>query len=142
MTRILPSRLPTEVWYDLGILGKMARKIFMEESKITKLLLEAIPYPVVFADTSHTIRYMNRRARFEYEEMRGHQNLLGSSLLDCHNEQSRQKIREIVARFEKHGTEQLLTVTSRNQRVYMTPVHDENGCLVGYFERYELNQQI
>ena len=32
-------------------------------------------------------------------------------------------------------------VTSRNQRVYMTPVRDESGALVGYFERYELNQQ-
>jgi PAS domain-containing protein len=113
----------------------------MEESKITKLLLEAIPYPVVFADLSHRIRYVNRRAVFEYEEMRGHRNLLGSSLLDCHNEQSRQKIREIVARFEQHGGEEFLMVTSRNQRAYMTPVRDEDGSLVGYFERYEMNHQ-
>jgi DUF438 domain-containing protein len=112
----------------------------MEESKITEYLLEAIPYPVVFADLTHTIRYMNRRAKFEYEEIRGHRNLLGSSLLDCHNEQSCQKIREIVARFEKHGGEEFLTVTRGNQRAYMTPVRDENGSLVGYFERYELNQ--
>jgi DUF438 domain-containing protein len=112
----------------------------MEESKITKLLLEAIPYPVVFADLSHTIRYMNRRAIFEYEEVRGYRNLLGSSLLDCHNEKSGQKIREIVGRFQEHGGEEFLTVTSRNQRVYMTPVRDESGALVGYFERFELNQ--
>lgn len=111
----------------------------MEEGKITKWLLEAIPYPVVFADISHTIRYMNRRAKFEYEEVRGYRNLLGSSLLDCHNEQSGQKIREIVQRFENHGGEEFLLVTNRNQRVYMTPVRDENGKLVGYFERYELN---
>jgi PAS domain-containing protein len=113
----------------------------MEESKITKLLLEAIPYPVVFADLSHTIRYMNRRAVFEYEQMRGYRNLLGSSLLDYHNEDSCRKIREIVARFEQHGGEEFLLVTSRNQRVYVTPVREEDGSLVGYFERYELNQQ-
>jgi len=113
----------------------------VEESKITKWLLEAIPYPVLFADLSHAIRFMNRRARFEYEEIRGRRNLLGSSLLDCHNEQSCQKIREILGRFEKHGGEEFLTVTSRNERVYMTPVRDESGTLVGYFERYELNQQ-
>lgn len=113
----------------------------MEESKITKWLLEAIPYPVLFADLSHTVRYMNRRARFEYEEIRGRRNLLGSNLLDCHNEQSCQKIREIVGRFEQNGSEEFLTVTSRNQRVYMTPVRDENGSLVGYFERYELNER-
>jgi len=62
-------------------------------------------------------------------------------LLDCHNEQSCQKIREIVARFEQHGEEEFLMVTSRNQRVYVTPVREEDASLVGYFERYELNQQ-
>ena len=113
----------------------------MEESKITKWLLEAIPYPVLFADLAHTIRYMNRRARFEYEEILGRRNLLGSSLLDCHNEKSCEKIRAVVKRFESHGGEEFLTVTTRNQRVYMTPVRDETGALVGYFERYELNQQ-
>ena len=113
----------------------------MEESKITKLLLEAIPYPVVFADLTHTIRYMNRRAVFEYEDQRGHRNLLGSSLFDCHNEKSCQMIREIVGRFEHHSGEEFLMVTSRNQRVYVTPVRDEDGSLVGYFERYEMNQQ-
>ena len=113
----------------------------MAEDKITNLLVEAIPYPVVFADLSHTIRYMNRRAQFEYEGIRGHRNLLGSSLLDCHNEESCKRIRETVARFENHGGEEFLMVTSRNHRVYITPVRDEDGALVGYFERYELNQQ-
>lgn len=113
----------------------------MEESKITKLLLEAIPYPVLFADLSHTILYMNRRAKFEYEEIRGRRNLLGSSLLDCHNEKSCKQIREIMERFKMNGSEEFLEVTNRNQRVYMTPVRDEEGSLVGYFERYELNQQ-
>lgn len=113
----------------------------MEVSNITRWLLEAIPYPVLFADLTHTIRYMNRRAKFEYEDMRGRRNLLGTSLLDCHNEQSNKKIREIVGRFENNGGEEFLTVTTRNQRVYMTPVRDDNGALVGYFERYELNQQ-
>ena len=120
----------------------MKESLPVEESKITKWILEAIPYPVPFVDLSHTIRFMNRRAKFEYEEVLGRRNLLGSSLLDCHNEQSCQTIREIVGRFEKNGGEEFLTVTSRNQRVYMTPVRDEDGSLVGYFERYELNQQI
>lgn len=113
----------------------------MDEIAIPKWLLEAMPYPVLFADTTHTIRYMNRRARFEYEEIRGYRQLLGSSLLDCHNEESGRMIREIAARFENHGGEEFLTVTSRNQRVYMTPVRDENGLYVGYFERYELNME-
>ena len=113
----------------------------MEDTKITRWLLEAIPYPVVFADLTHTVRYMNRRAKFEYEEVRGHRTLLGSSLLDCHNEESCKQIRAIVKRFESHGGEEFLQVTSRNQRVYMTPIRDETGALVGYFERYELNQQ-
>ena len=113
----------------------------MEEHEITRWLVEAIPYPVVFADCSHTIRYLNRRAKFEYEEIRGRKNLLGSSLLDCHNETSRGQIIEILERFKHNGGEEFLLVTSRNQRVYMTPVRDGKGDLVGYFERYELNQE-
>ena len=112
----------------------------MDESVIAKLLLEAIPYPVVFVDLSHTIRYLNRRAKFEYEQVRGYKNLFGSSIFECHSEESKAKIRAAVERFTRHGGEEFLTVTTRNQRVYMTPVRDETGELVGYFERYELNQ--
>jgi len=125
----------------VGVFERAQERFPVEESKITRWLIEAIPYPVLFADLSHTIRYMNRRARFEYEEVRGRRNLLGSSLLDCHDERSCEMIREIVKRLEQHGGEEFLTVTSRNERVYMTPVRDESGALVGYFERYELNQQ-
>ncbi len=77
----------------------------MDEGTIARWLIEAIPYPVLFADLSHTIRFMNRSARLE-----------------------------------QHGGEESLTVTTRNLRVYMTPVRDDGGALVGYFERYELNQ--
>jgi hypothetical protein len=119
----------------------MEERSSLEKRKITKPFLEAMPYPVVSADLSHTIRCMNRIAVYEYEEMRCHRNLLGSSLLVCRDEQSCQNIGEIVARFEQHGGEEFLMVTSRNQHVSVTPVRDEEGSLAGYFERYELNEQ-
>ena len=35
-----------------------------------------------------------------------------------------------------------LGVSVKNQRIYMTPVRDEGGNFMGYFERFELNKQV
>lgn len=102
-------------------------------------ILDAIPYPIVYVDLTHTIRFLNKHAKFEYQQVRGHKNLLGKSILDYHNEKSKEMILAAVARFKKHGGEEFYSISSQNQRIYMTPVRDEQGDLIGYFERYEAN---
>jgi DUF438 domain-containing protein len=104
-----------------------------------KWILDALPFPIVFVDTSHTIRMMNKRAKFHYYEERGYRDLIGKSVFECHNETSKERILKIIEQFKNHGREVFLTVTDKNERLYVTPVRDDNGELVGYFERFEGN---
>ena len=46
-----------------------------------------------------------------------------------------------VEKLKAHGSEIYLGVTTDNLRKYINPVRDENGELIGYFERFELNQE-
>lgn len=111
----------------------------MDAKDFMPLILHAIPYPIVFVDTDHVIRYLNRRAELHYYQERGYRNLIGKSIFECHSDRSRRQIEETVQRFEKHGKEEFLHVNTRNERVYLTPVRDEEGMLIGYFERSEGN---
>ncbi len=106
-----------------------------------RLILDALPFPIVYVDMTHTIRLMNKRAKFHYYEERGYRDLVGKSLFECHNDKSKEKIVKIVERLKNHGREVFLTVTDRNERIYVTPVRDDAGELIGYFERFEGNYQ-
>jgi PAS domain-containing protein len=57
------------------------------DATLMAAILDSLKDPVLFADVEHTIRYMNRAAVARYSEG---ESLLGLSLLDCHNEESRQ----------------------------------------------------
>ncbi|ADY56311.1 hypothetical protein Sgly_2018 [Syntrophobotulus glycolicus DSM 8271] len=114
----------------------------MEREKLLSYILDSYPYPILFADCDHIIRYMNKRAQYHYYRERGYRDLIGKSLFDCHqNAKSEEIIRETVERLKNHGNEAFLHVNVRNERVYIVPVRDENGELIGYFERFEMNQQ-
>lgn len=112
----------------------------MSES-IKGYILDAIPYPIVFADTNHIIRYMNKEAERYFYGIRGYRDLLGKNLLDCHDENIQKMIIRSVEKLKNHGSEIYLGVTVENRRKYISPVRDENGELIGYFQRFELNQQ-
>ena len=112
----------------------------MDETTL-RLILDALPFPIVFVDTTHTIRLMNKRARFHYYEERGYRDLIGKSIFNCHNETSKERILKIVETLKNHGREVFLTVSGKNERLYVTPVRDDAGELIGYFERFEGNYQ-
>jgi len=96
-------------------------------------LLDSLKGPVLFADTDHVVRYANRAARQHYT---GVDELIGESLLRCHNEVSCQKMVEVLARLQD-GVEEELIVDNEKHRVYMRAVRDATGCLLGYYERYD-----
>jgi DUF438 domain-containing protein len=116
-------------------------KDIMDE-KTLQAILDAFPYPIVYVDRDHVIRFLNKNARYHYYQERGYHDLVGKSLFDCHPAHSKEKILEVVEKLKNHGQEMFLTVNVRNQRLYVTPVRDEAGELIGYFERFELNQQV
>jgi DUF438 domain-containing protein len=96
-------------------------------------MLDSLKDPFLFADTSHTIRYMNPAAAAHYREGRA---LLGRSLFDCHNPQSQAMMREVFAALAAGETERRIT-EKPDQRIYMRAVRDPDGRLLGYYERYE-----
>ena len=59
-------------------------------------ILDSLKDPLVFAGTDHIIRYMNRAAIAHYEDG---ENLIGRSIMDCHNAQSQAMILEILQAF-------------------------------------------
>ena len=111
------------------------------DDKTLELILDSFPFPIVFVDVNHEIRFLNKRAKYHYYEERGYKDLVGKSLFECHTEKSKQEILKIVEKLRNHGQEVFLTVNARNERVYVTPVRDESGELIGYFERFEGNFQ-
>lgn len=115
----------------------------MDELTMLKGILDSYPYPIVFVDDSFVIRYMNRYAKYHYYQERGYSELLGKNLFDCHDfAASRQRIEKGFEKMKSDGKEMFVGVSARNQRIYMQPVRDTEGKLIGFFERFELNLRI
>lgn len=115
----------------------------MDELTMLRGILDSYPYPIVFVDDTYIIRYMNRYARYHYGQERGYGSLIGKSIFDCHQqERSAERIRESFERMKRDGKEVFVGVSARNQRIYMQGVRDESGRLIGFFERFELNQRL
>lgn len=113
----------------------------MENELIMSYILDSIPYPILFVDCEHIIRYLNKTAKHHYYTERGYRDLIGKSLFECHNDQSKEKILAAYEKIKNHGNEIFIGLSVKNQRIYINPVRNENGELVGYFERFELNLQ-
>lgn len=106
---------------------------------IYKSVLEADRAAVVICDLDHIIIYMNPTANKRYVKWGGAA-LLGKSLLDCHNEKSRQMIAKVVEWF-RADPEHNIIYTSHNEKenkdVYMVALRDDSGKLIGYYEKHE-----
>ncbi len=105
----------------------------MTDATLPAQVLDSLTDPVLVADTEHTVVYMNNAA---VEHYTGGEALMGTSLLDCHNEDSRELMIEVLAALE-NGEEERLISDNEKRRIYMRAVRDEAGEVVGYYERYE-----
>jgi DUF438 domain-containing protein len=95
--------------------------------------LNSMKNPFMFVDTEHIIRYMNKAAISHYEKG---EKLLGTNVLDCHNETSQKIILEIFEKM-KNGLDEEMITDNEKHRIYMRAVRDDDGNLLGYYERYE-----
>ena len=115
----------------------------MDENTMLKAILNSYPYPIVFVDDTYTIRYMNRYAQYHYYQERGYKDLIGKSLFLCHDkESSKERIKAAFEKMKSDGKEAFVGVNLRNLRIYMQPVRDEAGKLIGFFERFEQNLRL
>jgi PAS domain S-box-containing protein len=97
-------------------------------------ILESLKDPILFADTEHVTRYMNQAAIVHYESGK---ELLGRSLLECHNEESQETIKEILNLMINENLEEREIYEEEGHRIFMRAVRDSNGLVLGYYERYE-----
>ena len=111
----------------------------VDMNMVYKSVLEADRAAVVICDLNHMIIYMNPAAIIRYDKWGG-KDLLGRSLLDCHNEKSREIIHKVVDWF-KAAKDNNLVYTSYNPKenkdVYMVALRDESENLIAYYEKHE-----
>ena len=115
----------------------------MNLSPYFKSIVDQDQCPVVLCDLSHTVLYMNPAAVKRYEK-RGGMALVGQSLLDCHGSRSNKLIERVVSWFAENREHNLI-YTSRNEKenkdVYMVALRDDDGTLIGYYEKHEYRNQ-
>ncbi len=104
-----------------------------------KSVLDTDRAPVVLCDTEHTIVYMNDAAIKKYADQGGAE-LIGKSLLDCHNPHSNEMINKVLEWFRQDISHNMI-YTYRNEKenkdVYMVAIRGENNELIGYYEKHE-----
>ena len=96
---------------------------------------------IVICNSEHKIIYMNPAAVKQYQK-RGGADLVGKSILDCHNPNSKEIIKKNVQAmkedkslnkiFEFHKTRD-----GANDDVYCAAIRDDKGELIGYYEKFE-----
>lgn len=109
----------------------------MEITRFFKSVLEQDGAPIVICNLDHTIIYMNPAAKARYQK---HGELVGTSLLDCHNADSNEKIRRVAEWFaadKSHNKVYTFRNDKENRDVYMIALRDDNGGLIGYYEKHE-----
>ncbi len=107
----------------------------MKIEQFFKSVLEQEQSSVVICDLNHTIVYMNPFAIKRY-----HKDLTGSNLLKCHNSSSNEKIIRVVEWFKTDKNHNIIYESHNeveNKDVYMVAMRDDNGNLIGYFEKHE-----
>lgn len=93
---------------------------------------------VVICNLKHEIIYMNPAAVKNYEK-RGGEKLIGQSLLNCHNAESAEKIRQVADWFaasKDHNLVYTFYNEKQNKDVYMVALRDGDE-LIGYYEKHE-----
>lgn len=94
--------------------------------------------PIMFVDMNHIIRYMNKSALLRYAH-RGGENLIGKSLLDCHNENSGRIIKASVKKMQEENIRIGYEYYNKkhNEDLSILAVRDKNGKMIGYYEKHE-----
>ncbi len=108
-------------------------------NEIYKSVLEADRAAVVICDLEHTIIYMNPVAIERYAKWGGKE-LMGKSLLDCHNEKSREMINKVLDWFRRSKDNNIVYTffnAKENKDVYMVALRNDEGDLIGYYEKHE-----
>ena len=104
-------------------------------NKLFKSILEQDTAPIVVCDLAHIIVYMNPSAIERY-----HKDLTGKSIKDCHPPKANEMIDKVVAWFKQNKNNNIIYTyhnEKENKDVYMVALRDDDGTLIGYYEKHE-----
>lgn len=110
----------------------------MELNQVFKSIIDQEEKSIVICDLNHTIIYMNPFAIEAYKK-RG-MDLVGKSLLNCHNSDSNEKILRVIDWFLESVDNNIVHTfynEKQNKDVYMVALRDENKNLIAYYEKHE-----
>ncbi len=108
-------------------------------NKLFKSIIDQDNMPIVVCNTESVIVYMNPSAVEQY-----HRDLTGNNIKDCHNADSNEKIDKVLDWFGKSKDNNIIYTfhnDKKNKDVYMVALRDENGNLIGYYEKHELRNR-
>ena len=104
-------------------------------NKLLKSVLDQDLAPVVVCDIDDIIVYMNPSAIERY-----HKDLTGKSIKDCHSPKANEMIDKVVAWFKQNKNNNIIYTyhnEKENKDVYMVALRDDDGTLIGYYEKHE-----
>lgn len=115
----------------------------MQISDFFKSVIDSDDAPVVICNLEHNIIYINPSAAERYSKWGGY-GLIGKSLLKCHNKESADKINQVLEWFNANKfNNKVYTFYNKNENkdVYMVALRDDNGKLIGYYEKHEFRNR-
>lgn len=115
----------------------------MDLSPFFKSIIDQDDAPVVVCDTMHIVVYMNPAAIEHYSE-RGGTGIIGLHIFDCHSGKSNEMIRKVVDWFaasKDHNKVHTFYNSTENKDVYMVALRDDQGELIGYYEKHEFRSK-
>lgn len=139
--------IPDDEIYSYYYRKKPQLKKRLDNEKVTKFksyvnfyksIVDQDKSSIVICNLKHEIIYMNPAAVHSYSKYGGDK-LVGRSLLDCHNPESKDKIQQVIDWFvadESHNIVYTFHNEKQNKDVYMVALRDE-GKLIGYYEKHE-----
>ena len=104
-----------------------------------KSIIDQDDTAIVICNLEHEIVYMNPKA-CEAQAKRGGAALIGRNLLQCHSPESQEKILKVMAWFAEspeHNWVHTFFNEKQNKDGYMIALRDEDGTLIGYYEKHE-----
>ncbi len=111
----------------------------MELTQYFKSIIDMDRCAVVICNLENEIIYMNPAAVSRYGK-RGGAALVGKNLFDCHNAQSKERMKEVLSWFlesREHNIVYTFYNEKENKDVYMVALRNEAGSLIGYYEKHE-----
>ena len=111
----------------------------MKSDIFFRSVLEQDSAPIVLCALDHTVVYINPAAARRYDYAGGAE-LVGKSLMNCHNAKSRELIENCLAWFaadEGHNIVHESFNPKENKDVYIVALRDSDKKLIGYYEKHE-----